>query len=589
MAAKKKTETKKGARARLKVLFLGVTLALLLATGFFVTTWGRIHQGVYIAGVAVGGKTPEETIALLTSEVKKPEEIKLKHQSEPFDQEFSIKTADISLEYDFQKSADRAYKIGRSGNPFFDLKQIFESLTTTKKIGLSVKLAEDELAKYLSTIAGQVALEPIYPSVRIENGGVLIDQGKLGVVVDLLQLRVEVGLALSQAESQTLTISKEIVDPSLTAEEMENLKGRAQKLVAKNLNLTFEFQNFAFGDQELVQFLAKDGFNQVVLEKEIKDISASVNRKAQNPTFVFEGGRVREFAPAKSGVATKKEELKKELENALVLLEGETKTQTLAIPFAETPSEIQTHEVNNLGIKELIGRGQSRFRGSIASRIYNINLAATRLNGVLIKPGEIFSFNSALGDVSKLTGYKEAYVIQNGQTVLGDGGGICQVSTTLFRAALDAGLPIAERRAHSYRVGYYEQDIGVPGLDATVYSPVTDLKFENNTPGHILVQAYPDTQNTSLVFELYGTNDGRVATHEKPVVWDNAAPPAPLYIDDPNLPQGVVKQIDFAAWGAKSRFDYKVTRDGEVIYEKTFYSTYRPWQAKFLRGVGPVN
>ena len=87
-----------------------------------------------------------------------------------------------------------------------------------------------------------------------------------------------------------------------------------------------------------------------------------------------------------------------------------------------------------------------------------------------------------------------------------------------------------------------------------------------------------------LAFEFYGTSDGRVATISKPKVWDVAPPPPDLYTDDPTLPPGTVKQVDFKSWGAKASFDYKVERDGEILQSRTFYSNFRPWQAVFLRG-----
>ena len=160
-------------------------------------------------------------------------------------------------------------------------------------------------------------------------------------------------------------------------------------------------------------------------------------------------------------------------------------------------------------------------------------------------------------------------MIKEGKTILDDGGGVCQVSSTLFRALLNSGLPITERQAHAYRVSYYEQGSS-PGLDATVYSPSPDLKFVNDTPGYILIEATADTKNYSLVFEIYGTSDGRVASITKPVVTGVVAPPEDLYQDDPSLPSGTIKQIDYKAWGAKVTFNYVVTRDGQEIINKTF-------------------
>jgi vancomycin resistance protein YoaR len=173
----------------------------------------------------------------------------------------------------------------------------------------------------------------------------------------------------------------------------------------------------------------------------------------------------------------------------------------------------------------------------------------------------------------------------DGKTVLGDGGGVCQVSTTLFRAVLSAGLPVVERRAHAYRVGYYEQGFG-PGLDATVYSPTTDFKFKNNTDAYLLIQTEIDLNNLALTFEIYGTDDGRIATTSKPVITSQSSPAEDLYVDDPTLKAGVIKQIEHRAYGAKVIFDYKVIRNGEELINQKFVSNYRSWQAVYLRGTG---
>jgi vancomycin resistance protein YoaR len=211
-------------------------------------------------------------------------------------------------------------------------------------------------------------------------------------------------------------------------------------------------------------------------------------------------------------------------------------------------------------------------------------LAASKLKGVLIAPGETFSFNQSLGDVSAFAGFQQAYIIKDGKTILGDGGGVCQVSTTLFRAALNAGLPIVERSAHAYRVGYYEQD-SPPGLDATVYGPSTDLKFENNTPNFILIQPAIDLAKFKLVFELYGTKDNRIVKLTKPVVSDVVPPPEDVYQDDPTLPAGKIVQTEHRAAGAKVSFTYTVEKEGQTLFRKTFVSNYRPWANVYLRGL----
>lgn len=321
------------------------------------------------------------------------------------------------------------------------------------------------------------------------------------------------------------------------------------------------------------------------LQKTVKQFQTALNVAPIDARFTYQNGKVTEFKTAKNGREVAVNEITDYIQNKATpdLLSSRTPILSVAVPVRTLKPDIESSEANSMGITERIGIGTSLFHGSIPNRIYNIQLAASRLNGILIKPGEVFSFVKAVGDVSSLTGYKQAYVIQNGRTVLGDGGGVCQVSTTFFRAILNAGMPIVERHPHAYRVHYYEEDTP-PGIDAAIYTPTVDLKFKNETGHYILVQSYFDAENEQLTFELYGTSDGRISHVSTPVIVSQTPAPEPLYQDDPTLPQGQVKQIDFAAAGAKVYFNYSVTKDGKEIITDRFTSNYQPWQAVFLRG-----
>jgi len=326
-------------------------------------------------------------------------------------------------------------------------------------------------------------------------------------------------------------------------------------------------------------------WNTEYIQNTIQTLVEDINIPAQDALFRFSGGKVLAFKPSKTGRAVNEKELLSKIESSMKdIATGNTPVTTIAIPVETTFPASSTTDVNTFGIKERIGTGYSQFNGSIPGRIHNVALAAAKLNGVLVKPGETFSFNQTVGDISAATGYQSAYIIKNGRTVMGDGGGVCQVSTTLFRAALNAGLPIVERHEHSYRVHYYEEGGFKAGLDATVFDPTDDLKIKNDTPAYILIQTATDINNFTLTFELYGTSDGRKAEILNHQVWGASPPPSDLYQDDPTLPKGVVKQVDFAAWGAKASFLYKVVKNGETITDQTFHSNYRPWQAVFLRG-----
>jgi vancomycin resistance protein YoaR len=552
---------------------------------YFIIFLGRISPGVMVAGISIGGKTPEEAIEILSTTISPLEKITITDN----DQVFNIELDIIDFSYDFQKSAQAAYTLDKTGNIAYDIWQKLILPFNKTNLGLRLSLNEDLLLESLSVIAEQASIEPIYPSVSLVNNLVVVEKGTEGQALDIESLRSEIGQTLAFVRSSPIPLQLVSVDPTLTNEEVESFKTRAENLINKSLSLAFEYQTYTYKNDDVFALLDPKGeYNEEAIIDLVTEVTSSINREPQNSTFVFDGGRVKEFSPAKDGVRLKEDSLVNMITGNLRTLETtDDKIASFEIPYETTAPDVETEDVNNLGIKELVGRGSSRYRGSISSRIYNLALAASRFNGVLVAPGETFSFNNVLGDVSLDTGYKKAYIIKDGKTVLDDGGGVCQVSTTLFRAVLDAGLPVVERRAHAYRVGYYEQDSAV-GFDATVYSPTTDFKFKNDTPGHLLIQTYANTATASLVFEIYGTSDGRVASTTKPITTDISPPPEDLYVDDPALPEGTIKQIDWKAWGAKSRFTYTVQRAGETIYNKTFYSNYRPWQAIFLRGTGPV-
>ena len=334
-----------------------------------------------------------------------------------------------------------------------------------------------------------------------------------------------------------------------------------------------------------LDFPASYHYSEQKLDKLISSLAKQIDVKPTEPLFNFQNGRAVTFQLGANGKSLDEETLKNEIVDYLKssVLSNQSEKLALAMPVKTIYATNATDEANKLGLKEEVAQGTSIFLGSSADRIYNISLAAEKLNGVIIKPGEVFSFDQTVGDISTLKGYRQAYVIDNGHTVLGDGGGVCQVSTTMFRAALNAGLPIIERNQHAYRVGYYEEDSG-PGIDAAIYSPTVDLKFKNDTGHALLIQTALDLSEDRLTFSLYGTKDGRISSISTPVVTSTTPAPPALYQDDPTLPAGQIKQVDFSANGADVYFTRTVTKNGKVLYYDKFTSDYKPWQAVYLRG-----
>ena len=566
------------------ILVSPIILFILLITLFNGLYYGKIFPGIYIADISVGGLSLEEATEKLRGSISMSNTLTLTSKN----QNFEIPLSDLEFTYDYSGSAHKAYDIVRTGNFYIDQKERLELLYAGKNIKLQYKIKEDKLDEHLSIIAGQIATEPVLPSIKLVNGQIIIDKGSPGEDIEFEKLKMSILDNLTNGNNVSLQIPIAKIDKSLKQAEIDTLENKAKNLIGKNITLIIDNLSFNYKDADLIPLLLPDS-NNTKLNELLTLLEKDVNRDSQNSTFVFQDGKVSEFTPSQDGLKVNKLSLKTLLlERIENLTTSEDTSSTIEIPVERVSPKITTAEVNNLGIIELVGKGSSKFSGSIASRVHNVGVASSKFNGVLIPPGEIFSFNTILGDVSTFTGYKQAYIIKDGKTVLGDGGGVCQVSTTLFRAVLNAGLQVVDRKAHSYRVSYYEQDSS-PGLDATVFDPVTDFKFKNDTPGHLLLQTAFDPKRYTLVFEIYGTKDGRISTITKPIVTGVTAPPEDLYTDDPTLPIGTVKQVDFKAWGSKVTFAYKVEKDGVVIFEKTFVSNYRPWQAKFLRGTAPVN
>jgi vancomycin resistance protein YoaR len=267
----------------------------------------------------------------------------------------------------------------------------------------------------------------------------------------------------------------------------------------------------------------------------------------------------------------------------LVNAQAVTDQRQVLLPVTITKPQVATENAESLGIKELISEATTYFKGSSQGRMHNIQVAASRFHGLVIPPGETFSFNEHLGEVSAATGYEESIIISGNRSAVGIGGGVCQVSTTAFRAAFWGGYPITERWAHGYRVGWYEPPVGI---DATVYSPRIDFKFVNDTPHYLLIETETDLKAGTVTFHFYGTMTGRTVEMEGPFE-ANVVPHGPdIYREDPTLPKGTTKQIDWSHDGVDVTV-YRIVKEGnKVLWKDTFFSRYRPWQAVYLVGTG---
>jgi len=558
---------------------------LLIPISYELAYRGKIYPGVKIGPLDVGNKTPAETERLFHSSFTTSQKIKIVNPQTKQNWAISLQSIDFSLSP--QSAIEKAYSLGREGSLDKRLKEKVKAWHGQITFPLDFTFNQEKLNTQIATISAAVFVPAVPPQVSWEKE-INVNPGQPGQELDRRRLQQLITQHLARFDFQPITLPFKITNPSPSEKEIADFKKRAAALIGKTLYLNLgddQNSHIIFQEKDIIPLLRFSSLEEEeAIREKVKLLALQINEDPQEALFKFENGRVTAFKPSRTGKKLDEEKTRALIKQAIeTLSQQENPSLAIDLPITSIPPKITNENVNNLGIRELLGEGVSFFVGSSLARKHNIQLASSRLNGILIPPDQTFSFNQSLGEVSQLTGYQKAYVIKNGQTVLGDGGGVCQVSTTLFRAALNAGLPIVERWAHAYRVSYYEQKSS-PGTDATVFSPSPDLKFKNDTGYHILIQSRYFPEESKLVFSLYGTSDGRKASLSNFRLWDIVSPPPPKYIDDPTLPKGTVKQIEHAIAGAKAAFDWQVTRNGEVIHEKTFYSLYQPWQAVYLRG-----
>jgi vancomycin resistance protein YoaR len=335
--------------------------------------------------------------------------------------------------------------------------------------------------------------------------------------------------------------------------------------------------------------LAPDGsditieFNAELLYAGLADLATQIDRAPEDARFIF-NDEEKQLDVVQASKVGRTLNITGTIERMNVALAHGERRVALAVAVQQ-PEFPDTLKAADLGITQLIAQGQTFYAGSSKERMTNIGAATAQFQGVLIKPGETFSFNKYLGDVSLDKGFAEALIIFNGRTVTGVGGGVCQVSTTVFRAAFEAGFPVIERWPHAYRVGWYEKGYG-PGLDATVFSPDVDFRFKNDTPYHLLIEAYANDAAGRLTFKFYSTPDGRQVTIAAPIVENVVPHPPDKYEEDPTLAAGVTKQVDYAVDGADVTVNRTVTLNGQVISQDRVFTKYLPWQAVFMVGTG---
>lgn len=231
---------------------------------------------------------------------------------------------------------------------------------------------------------------------------------------------------------------------------------------------------------------------------------------------------------------------------------------------------------------ELLGQSSTGFNTSSTDRVVNISRATAMADGIAVPQGAEFSFLN-IGDFSEANGFVDGYAIVGGRLEKVIGGGLCQVSTTLFRAVSNAGLQITRRVGHSHIVYFYEN---ILGFDATVFSPGVDFRWRNDSAGPVYIVGTVDRNSARMTFQIYGINDGRRVQHDGPYTKNWQQPGAPVWQLDRSLPQGAVRQLVKGRAGVEVTYYRNIRFADGSSRRDTYFTNYKPWEDFFIYGPG---
>lgn len=512
------------------------------------------------------------------------------------DQTFTLKPADIGLTFEITKALEAAYLARPKGDAFTNFQTQVVAFMTPVVIPIEVTVNDAQLKASITNLAH--ASETPVKDVRIG-----VEKGKAQLYTDTApgkKLDEEaaasvVKAALLEMKTETPRLTRNTTQATVKHTEALQTLSLIEKMLTRPLELRVHAKKESIAPALFGSWIVthpnkekltiaidakKLGEYLVRFEKEF----ASQPREAK---LQVEGNIVKSFTPPQNGTKLSNDKTATAILQALMARTSKTPAFTHASVATDAIKPTPTDPtVAQFGIIEKIGNATTNFAGSPNNRRVNIKTGAKHLHGILIKPGEEFSTIKNLGSIDAKGGYLQELVIKGKRTLPEYGGGLCQVSTTLFRSVMNAGLPITQRQNHSYRVPYYEKDgdgknIG-PGLDATVYSPNPDFKFTNDTGSHILIQTFVD--GNRITFDLYGTHDGRKAVVDGPKTLSTTGAGAPIYVESPSLKPGEKKQLEKAHGGGSAIATYTVKYANGVEKKQVFKSIYKSWPAQYLIG-----
>ncbi len=580
----------------------GIILVFIFLVGYQLWFAGKIFPGVTISQTNLGGMTPQEAATLLKEKIAFPQQGHILLRDG--EQTWLLTPEQLGLFFDPESTATQALVAGREGGLINRLQSQWSAWQYGKTLA-PVFIFDKRVAYAQLNQLSNLINKPVFEAdLSISGTDVVVNAGQVGRYVDIDATIAEIATLMHRTQDGevSLVINETppyIIDASAQAELAKNILSQPLKLTAENnSDSPWEFEPEILAGMLRIERVKDDsgshfqiGLNATVLRDFLTKLAPQLQISPENARYIF-NDETHELEVIKNAIIGRQLNVESTISEIQTRIVEEGNHEVGLVFDTNSPELTDDLKGVDVGITELVASETSYFYGSSADRVQNISVAASKFHGWMIPPGTTFSMASALGDISLDNGYAEALIIAGGQTITGVGGGVCQVSTTLFRTAFFGGFPIVERYSHAYRVSYYERVAGggidprLAGLDATVYVPVVDLKFTNDSPNWILMETYVNPSYSSIQWKFYSTSDGRSVDWTTTGPTNLEEPPDPKYKENPDLPEGKIKQVDWAAQGADVTVNRTVYRNEEIHFSDTFFTHYRAWQAVFEYGPG---
>ena len=550
------------------VIFIIATVAIV--TYFNVVYANRIFPNVTINGENYSGLTKKQAFEKLKNEVKGTYQNGFIFVYK--DKIYKTGISEVGTSVDINKIVDNAFVYGHRKNILQSIKEQLGLICQKRNINIEIKINKIELENYISTELSEIGTPPKNFGYFYDHEGFIPTQPKSGMLINRKKVIKDISKNLFGLKNKVIKLELEKKYPEIKKDLNKSALVEAQNLLSKKIVLKYNSTEWEVQKEDLafwIGFEAKNNFmndgavynnkktlgvmaDKEKIEKYLVSLVSQINTEPINAQFKFnKSGKVDIFLLSQEGVALQVKESADEI-GKIIFIEKNYRDSseinlTIQLVIKKVQPEITTESINNMGITALLATGESNFYGSPKNRRHNIAIGTSRFHGVLIKPGDEFSFNSVLGKVGAKQGYLPELVIKKNKTVPEYGGGLCQVSTTAFRGAVKAGFEITERENHAYPVQYYNPQ----GTDATIYPPHPDMRFKNNTSTYVLIQTR--IEGNKLYFDFYGSDDKRNVILKGPYIYD--------WEKDGSMKTSWTQEV----------YD----KNGKLEFKKTFYSNYR--------------